>query len=208
MIISPVTVVHAPFASSFTTSGSHTYAIPPWCTHVDVVAVGGGGGGGGGDTGWNFAGQGGYAGTWSIITLERGVDIPWHLTTIGVTVGGGGAAGNAGSSNSGSTGGTSLINFTDRLGNSQSIQASGGSGGAGGNNGGNSGAAGQSPGNQLYNDQTYIGGGTATSGSGRENGKAPGGGGGGGAGGVFGGGTAGMPGATGAVFFYAHMKIL
>lgn len=203
MMISSLPVVRAPFASSFTAAGTYSYSVPRWCSHIDVVLVGGGGGGGGGDTGWTFAGQGGYAGSWYIRTLQKGVDIPWATTTLGVTVGSGGNAGAAGSVNSGSAGTPTSITYTDIAGNSQTISAAGGGGGAGGNNGGHSGEVGKSPGSQTYYDQTYTGGGTALSGSGRENGKSPGGGGGGGAGGTFGGGTGGMPGAAGGAFFYA-----
>jgi hypothetical protein len=69
-------------------SGSHTYDVPPWAAHVDIIVLGAGGGGQS-EQGYN-EGQGGMAGHWAGVTLEVGVDVA-ASAALSVTVGAGGA---------------------------------------------------------------------------------------------------------------------
>ena len=198
MIISPAITLPQPQLASYTSSGSYAYTIPSWCSHIDVIVLGGGGGGREGDGGNNAVGNGGSAGSWNMRTLERGLDIPWGTTTITGTVGAGGVAGAKGGGD---------VPATSKGGDTSAVYAGitlNGVGGAGGT--GTGGVAGGSPNSITANSNIYTGGATAPSGASRTVGNAPGGGGGGGAGGLFNGQTAGMAGATGAVYFYAHTR--
>ena len=71
-------------------AGTHAYAIPFWCTTIDMILLGAGGGGSYSETG---NGVGGGAGGWKPVTLARGSGIAWATTTIKVTVGQGGSGG-------------------------------------------------------------------------------------------------------------------
>ncbi|QFG14263.1 minor tail protein [Mycobacterium phage Tourach] len=188
--------------ATFSTTGPYTYDIPSWATHVDVIAIGGGGGGAGGANVGNGDGQGGSAGTWQSLTVKRGVDIPSGVTQITGVVGTGGTAGGSGN---GSGGGG---NASTALASGLSVSAAGGGGGSGTNPAGGQTTYGKSPGNRVFNGQTYTGGaqaGTSNNPSGTgTTGNAPGGGGEGGGGVLFGTGSNGGPGGAGRVFFYAY----
>jgi hypothetical protein len=83
---------HDPAPKNYDTAGTYAFAIPFWCTTIDLILLGAGGGG----TYASFSnGVGGGAGEWKKppVTLQRGSDIPWATTTINVTVGQGGAGG-------------------------------------------------------------------------------------------------------------------
>lgn len=92
----------AAVVTPFTASG--TYAIPVACRYIDIIVLSGGGGGGGAQFAFTPA-QGGDAGVFAWITLERGVHIPWAATAITINVGGGGSAGTG--AGSGGNGGAS-----------------------------------------------------------------------------------------------------
>ncbi|AEO94357.1 minor tail protein [Mycobacterium phage Rumpelstiltskin] len=188
--------------TTFSATGAYTYNIPSWATHVDVVAIGGGGGGAGGANIGNGDGQGGNAGTWQSLTLKRGVDIPSGVTQITGVVGTGGSGGGSGNG-SGSAG-----NASTAVASGLSLSAAGGSGGSGINSAGGNLTYGKSPGNLIFNGQTYTGGARAgasnnPSGTGAA-GNPPGGGGEGGGGALFGTGSSGGVGGAGRVFFYAY----
>lgn len=187
----------APATTAITASG--TYKIPVSSRYLDIIVLGGGGGGREGDGGVNRTGNGGKAGTWSAVTLERGVDIPWTAITLTVTVGAGGAAGAKGAGNvNGNTanqGGATSVS----LASTTLASAVGGVGGSG-----TDGNPGESPGTYSFVGQNYTGGASAPSGGSRTVGNPPGGGGGGGAGGIFNGQTAGMAGARGQAWIRAR----
>lgn len=197
MIVSPVTIAHAPQATTYNSAGTYNYTIPQWATHVDVIVIGGGGGGVQGNGGNGAAGNGGSAGSWNFRTLERGSDIPWATTVLSAVTGDGGVAGAKNNTPGPGTGGQSYVSDGNIT-----ILGSGGAPGSGTN-----GTVGGSPGDVVVGDIVYTGGATAPSGGSRTNGNAPGGGGGGGAGGIFNGQTGGMAGAPGAVYLYAYIKI-
>ncbi|WZB38312.1 minor tail protein [Mycobacterium phage Bazzle] len=188
--------------TTFSATGAYTYDIPSWATHVDVIAIGGGGGGAGGANIGNGDGQGGNAGTWQSLTLKRGVDIPSGVTQITGVVGTGGSAGGSGNG-SGSAG-----NPSTAVASGLNLSAAGGSGGSGINSAGGNLTYGKSPGNLVFNGQTYTGGaqaGTTNNPSGTGTaGNPPGGGGEGGGGALFGTGSPGGVGGAGRVFFYAY----
>jgi hypothetical protein len=150
-------------------SASGSYTIPYWANYLDIVPIGGGGGGQslGLFGGW---GLGGNAGAFNAVTIARGNQIAWTLTSLSVTVGGGGPGGPGNTSNNpGSAGGASSCSGTGWAGIS-------GGGGAGGN-GTTTNTAGQAAGTGSFNGLSYPGGagGAASSGAG----GIPGGGGGG-----------------------------
>ncbi|QGH78010.1 hypothetical protein SEA_LONEWOLF_8 [Mycobacterium phage LoneWolf] len=153
-------------------TANFSFAIPAGCVFIDIVLVGCGGGGQGmgNATAW---GQGGSAGQWQYITLRRGVDIPWTVTTITGTVGNGGAAGAGGIYLSGGAGGNGG-NVTATIAGIGTLTALGG---AGGNNR-NLDTAGKSPGTINWQGIDYVGGAEAMNvAGGSAAGNAPGGGG-------------------------------
>jgi hypothetical protein len=79
-----------PATKRYDSAGTYAYAIPWWCTRIDLVLLGAGGGGSYADFG---NGVGGGAGGWQTVTLARGAGIAWATTTINVTVGQGGSGG-------------------------------------------------------------------------------------------------------------------
>ncbi|ABE67353.1 hypothetical protein PBI_CHE12_34 [Mycobacterium phage Che12] len=182
-----------PVRATFT-DGAYTFNIPAGCKFIDVILLGAGGGGQG------FAsagiwGQGGFAGNWVTVTLERGVHIP--MSTLQITgvigVGGDGGAGSFVSQNPGKAGTATTALATGM----SSLSAAGG---AGGNNGGSLDYLGKSPGNRTYNDQLYQGG--AESGDGA--GNPAGGGGAAGRASWPSSGSNGGKGARGQAWFYAY----
>jgi hypothetical protein len=191
---------HAEETTPFTTVGAHSFTIPEWCTHLDVVLIGGGGGGCGGAAA-NVAGMEGFAGSWNALTIERGNQITWDATTIAVEVGAGGTGGKGGNAAAldrrmlGQDGKPSTCTTV-------SLTAAGGLAAHSVQmppytvniNAWNNGA-----GNKVFNRKTYIGA-VAFQGMSAMNkaGKTPGGGAPGGAGGLFGGQAAGAGGVGGA----------
>ncbi len=146
-----------PVITEFPLAGNFTYAIPYWCTYIDLILLGGGGGGANA-IGGVIPGAGGQAGFWTTTTAQRGNEIPWTTTSITVVVGTGGvAAANGASTTATATGMTAQT-------------ALGGTQGAGTN-----GTTGASPGSVMYQGQTFAGG-TAQATPGAA-GNAPGGGG-------------------------------
>ncbi|AOT25509.1 hypothetical protein SEA_MARGO_5 [Mycobacterium phage Margo] len=136
-----------------TTAGSYTFNIPAGCLFIDVILLGGGGGGQGmgSATAW---GQGGWAGSWGIWTLRRGIDIPWSTTQITGVVGAGGTAGpgfSLSGTGAGGAGGNTTAVATGWAGTHVA------NGGAGGNNR-NLDTTGKSPGTQTVNGINYVGG--------------------------------------------------
>ena len=82
-----------PVPKPYPSAGTYSYAIPYWCTTIDLILLGAGGGG----TYDAFGNEvGGGGGNWKTVTAQRGSDIPWATTTINVTVGAGGAGGTFG----------------------------------------------------------------------------------------------------------------
>ena len=165
---------NSPALSTINSTGSYT--IPRWCDYLDLIVLGAGGGGGGGNA--ILSGTGGNPGTFSSVTLQRGVDIAWTATSFSVTVGGGGGGGtgNFALGLAGTAGGSTTINW-----GGGTLSGNGGGGGGGGNGGSRTGKAvttGNTNGNRdlALHGQTYVGGGTSNGA-----GSAPGGGGYGGA---------------------------
>jgi hypothetical protein len=124
---------------TYSTAGSYSYTIPSWANKIDVIVLGGGAAGTNGTLG---NGSGGRAGSWSLVTLTRGVDIPLATTTITGVVGAGGT-GNGGAGVASTATGTGMT----------SLSGAGGSG-----NMGLVDPNGQGAGTQVYNGQTYVGG--------------------------------------------------
>lgn len=162
MIVSPVTIAHAPQATTYNSAGTYNYTIPQWATHVDVIVIGGGGGGVQGNGGNGAAGNGGSAGSWNFRTLERGSDIPWATTVLSAVTGDGGVAGAKNNTPGPGTGGQSYVSDGNIT-----ILGSGGAPGSGTN-----GTVGGSPGDVVVGDIVYTGGATAPSGGSRTNGNA------------------------------------
>ncbi|SLC02159.1 Uncharacterised protein [Mycobacteroides abscessus subsp. abscessus] len=180
---------HAPDSQQFISSG--TYAIPAWCYKIDVILIGAGGGGGNGSL--FLPGNGGDGGAWQIVTLVRGVDIPWSASAITVTIGLGGVGGIAsGGANNGQPGGSTVINC-----GAYTLSAIGGSGGIGWGNLSRNGKT-PSPASQTLNGQTYNAGAGGTGA-----GAAPGAGGASQQGTVIGN-RPGFDGARGQAWFYAY----
>lgn len=180
-----------PELAAFTTAGAYTYNIPAGCSKIGVILLGAGSGGNAGGAGF-VSGNGGQPGKWQVVTLERGVDIPWIVKQITGVVGAGGTQGIYGGAAPTSGGATTAT-------------ASGWAGlsAAGGvfvNSGGASGKA-PSPASQTLNGQTYNAGAVQNASSAA--GNSPGGGGAGGAG-SFVSGNSGGPGARGEAWFYAR----
>lgn len=197
-ISTSVTVTTGTGQSSFTSSGTYTFTVPPTITSISAVVVGGGGGGGAADTGnsrlaTNTGGGGGGL-AYGTISVTPG-------ETLTVVVGAGGQGG-IGDAANGSSGGTSSISRSGTT----LLSGGGGTGGiyrnngngAGGASGGTSRTGGGSGGNggSGSNNAGSTGGGGAGgySGNGGDGGAfdsagAAGAGGGGGGGGGFNGGS-------------------
>ncbi|WEV84069.1 minor tail protein [Mycobacterium phage Muddy] len=155
----------SPMAAATTViTASGTYRIPVQCRYIDLIVLGGGGGGKGMPL-FGVWGQGGFAGSWNYVRLERGVDIPWTAITITITIGNGGNGGTGGGG--GSAGGATTITISG-------WGTLTGAGGAGGTQS-NLDTAGKSPGNITFQGQPYNGG--AEQGSAGAAGNIPGGGG-------------------------------
>jgi hypothetical protein len=156
---------HDPYTQKYNSTGTYAFAIPFWCTRVDLVLLGAGGGG-------SYAafsnGVGGGAGGWKTATLQRGTDIAWATTMINVTVGQGGSGGTPGAPDA--PGGDTTAGWDT------TTQTAPG-GGAGGSTGGQSGD-GPSPTSESVGDATLAAG--ATQPNPAAAGNAPGGGGSGG----------------------------
>lgn len=181
----------SPVTQQFTTAGTFTYNIPSDALFIDIVLLGGGASGQTGNGANTVRGGGGNAGGWTLLTLQRGADIPWSATQISVTVGAGGAQ-PANSDHAGPNNGASTSITVTGYGTST---AAGGTGKTGAQNGG-------SPGSRTLNGTTYTGGSGGTGNGGA--GTAPGAGGAGGNGGIFGSRTRGGAGSVGRVWFRAY----
>ncbi|ATW60161.1 hypothetical protein SEA_PH8S_33 [Mycobacterium phage Ph8s] len=181
-----------PVLTPITTVGAFSYDIPAEAKFIDVILLGAGGGGKGMALadGW---GRGGDAGSWAVVTLERGVHIPLSTTRITGSVGAGGAAGEGSvfSGKAGGRGGNTTASATGWAG----LTAAGGPGGAVVDI---LSVAGKSPGDRTFNYQFYPGGAQQNAASG--NGNAPGGGGAGAQTSTKSGGA----GARGQAWFYAY----
>ncbi|ASR86116.1 hypothetical protein SEA_BOBSWAGET_9 [Mycobacterium phage BobSwaget] len=176
----------------FATVGSSVYDIPANCRFIDIVLLGGGGGGAGGNNA-NGDGQGGEPSVFVTRTLVRGIDIPWSVTQITVTVGAGGTAG-AGGVGSGGPGGTTSVSTVTGF----TLSSVGGTGGVGTNPFQGTTPIGDGVTPVTFNGILYQGGssvGSANPSAVGANGNAPGGGAEGGGGRIiqqgFGGGTGG-----------------
>ncbi|QAY16670.1 hypothetical protein SEA_FELIXALEJANDRO_34 [Gordonia phage FelixAlejandro] len=183
----------APQSTTYSTVGTFTYTIPPWCRYIDGVGIGGGKGGQTGNGANSAVGRGGLPGQWAATTLERGVHIPWSESQLTIVVGAGGA------------GGANSDHAAGQNGSSSSITSSAGTLTAPGGTGTSSATLardGVAAGDYTYLGITYTGGGTA--GENGEAGKPPGGGGAGGNGGIFGMRTRGGAGARGQVNMRAY----
>ncbi|AGT14282.1 minor tail protein [Mycobacterium phage Adzzy] len=149
-----------PVRATFTNTGAYTFNIPAGCKFIDVILLGAGGGGQGFSTA-GIWGQGGFAGNWVTVTLERGVHIP--LSTMQITgvigVGGDGGAGAFVGQAAGKAGAATTALATGMA----SLSAAGG---AGGNANSSLDFTGKSPGNRTFNDQVYEGGAAASVGAG------------------------------------------
>ncbi|AIS74085.1 minor tail protein [Mycobacterium phage Anubis] len=156
--------------TEFTTVGAYTYYIPANCRFLDIIVLGGGGGGQASLALFNV-GASGLPGTWSGVTLKRGVDIPWGLAQITGNVADGGPGGLGPSILPGAWGEASTANYTLLNGSSATLTANGGSGGIGWAD--RNGARGKSPGNFTWNGKLYVGGAAATGDN--QPGKPPGG---------------------------------
>jgi hypothetical protein len=145
---------HSPAITQYTAPGDHTYDIPFWCTFLDVILLGGGGGG---RNGVAFIAPGGGSGLWTLVTLQRGVEIPWTTTQIMVNVGSGGAAANDGLPSTATAVGMAPLTAP------------------GGIQGAIQGGTGRGPGNRTLNGTVFTGGADAPNLG--QDGNAPGGGG-------------------------------
>ncbi|WP_196765109.1 glycine-rich domain-containing protein [Mycobacterium avium] len=166
--------------TAFTTAGAYTYNIPDGCRFIDVILLGAGSGGNAGGAGF-VAGNGGQPGTWQVVTVERGVDIPWSIKQITGLVGAGGTQGISGGA-APSSGGATTATASGWAGLSAA-------GGVFVNSGGQVGKA-PSPATQSLNGQTYSPGTHGMGGAG-------------GAGGLLSG-RSGSPGQSGEAWFYAR----
>jgi hypothetical protein len=167
-----VPIPHGAQINTFNTGGSSpTLPIPDWANTVQVIAVGAGGGGHQGGT-YGINGKGGDEGAWSTASWVRGTDFTGSMS-ISIHVGAGGAGGNGvGSAANGQDGTNSTASITGHT-----VTATFGAGNTGVGAGGSD-MQGDSPGNQVYDGITYVGGPQQnTFGA---NGAAPGGGGAGG----------------------------
>ncbi|ALF00899.1 minor tail protein [Mycobacterium phage Serenity] len=149
-----------PVLTPITTVGAYTYVIPSDARFIDVILLGAGGGGQGFSSA-GIWGQGGFAGNWVTVTLERGIHIPMSTTQITgvIGTGGDGGAGAFIAQNPGKAGTATTAIATGMA----SLSAAGG---AGGNSGGSLDFTGKSPGSRTYNNQLYEGGAAASVGAG------------------------------------------
>ncbi len=115
---------HDATPKTYDTAGTYAFAIPFWCTRIDLVLLGAGGGGSYAPLG---NGVGGGAGQLARPrALKRGSDIPWAATTINVTVGQGGSGGTP---NADATpGGDTTASWDTATGTSQAVAVGGGAG--------------------------------------------------------------------------------
>jgi hypothetical protein len=111
-----------PKQTPFTEPGTVDYPIPYWCDTIDLILLGAGGGGLYSD--FNVR-SGGGAGSWRVVTVQRGSDIPWATTTITVTVGQGGVGG-SGSAPDAAPGGDTSASWDTSSGMTTTETASGG----------------------------------------------------------------------------------
>ncbi|QZE10453.1 hypothetical protein SEA_SCOOBYDOOBYDOO_107 [Mycobacterium phage ScoobyDoobyDoo] len=151
-----VTNPHDPATTTFSSTGSWSYTIPFWATHLTVVGIGGGRSGNSG--GSTSAGVGGAAGSWNGVTVA--VASLGGVTTLSGTVGTGGSP----SGNNGAATTCTQLGLTC----------------AGGSGGSPAGRSGQDAGNYTFDGVTYTGGAggsSAGSNSAGSAGDAPGGGG-------------------------------
>lgn len=151
--------VWGPATTSWNTAGTFTYAIPPAALYLDLIAVGSGAGGEGG--GLAISGKGGGAGQFAGIRLIRGVDIPWSLSSITVTIPSGGTGGAGGG-------------FPARGGDGSAVTIGGYLTATGGLDYASSNVAGLTAGSFTFQGATYFGGAAMNNAEG--NGNAPGGG--------------------------------
>ncbi|AFN37622.1 hypothetical protein ELTIGER69_5 [Mycobacterium phage ElTiger69] len=173
----------------FNNPGEHLFVIPSGAIYLDLVAIGGGCGGAGG--GVPLFRNGGKASSWKAIRLKRGVDIPWNVTQLNLTVGSGSSGTSGGAfENTPSPGGASIIVLNGQ----EAVRSDGGTFNTGVQNGG-------SPGNFTFHAITQVGG-TGGTGNGGH-GSAPGAGGAGGNG-SFTSPSRGGNGAPGRVVVHAH----
>lgn len=185
-----------PSITTYSTAGTFAYPIPPASKRIELSGVSAGGGGAEGDGTFAAKGNGGKAGLWGGVVLVRGVDIPWDLASISITVPAGGpGAPKTNGGNPGTKGGDLVITWPGG-----SLTRTGGAGGSGTKAG--TGDPGGSPGNYTTPTGDVLTGGaqrpSATSnGQTGAAGNAPGGGGGGGGGGYFNGQAGGGQGAPG-----------
>jgi hypothetical protein len=172
-----VAIPRSPSTTLYNTAGTRSLPVPSWANTVQVIAVGAGGGGKGGTSTFGVEGEGGDNGAWVTGTWTRGT----HFAAASspsisiVTVNGGG--GGSGAGGNGAAASSSTVTLPATSGHGSAVLTA--TGGTGGNNW-TSGSAtnGQSPGNQVYDSITYVGGGTQSSNGG--GGASPGGGGAGG----------------------------
>ena len=119
---------HDPATQEYDSAGTYAFAIPFWCTTIDLILLGAGGGG----TYAEFSnGVGGGAGNWKTVTLQRGSDIPWAATTINVTVGQGGSGGTP-SAPDATPGGDTTASWDTATGTTQEVASGGGAGASAG----------------------------------------------------------------------------
>ncbi|WJR32416.1 hypothetical protein P3F83_18060 [Mycobacteroides immunogenum] len=189
------------------TDAIQSYAIPSDSRFLDLVGCPPGGGGGGGGGGFNKPGEGGFPGQWVGRRIERGVDIPWSVTTLSIRPGGPGLGASGRESDGGAGGGFNyrqagirpLIGYKPPGADGQSwlLESQFGDGGRLAYGGFfNRDPVGYGPGNFAFGGRLFIGGANAAM---DQLGIGPGGGGGGGHGGTFGGAVGGKNGGPGFV---------
>lgn len=174
-----VAIPRSPETTLFNTAGSRTLPVPSWASTVQVISVGGGGAGRQGGT-YGVQGEGGDGGSWDTATWTRGVHFsgsPSLAIVVPAQVPGGGNTGTSGGI--GANGGNVTVTLPATSGFSAATRtALGGEGGDALVTVGDPNMFGQSPGNQVYDGVTYVGGGQQQANGAA--GAAPGGGGAGG----------------------------
>lgn len=186
------TLLDSPW-TDYTSPGWYTYLFGAESRYVYIAGSSAGGGGGGGDGGWDKPGEGGRRGTWSALSLERGVGIPWDVPGLDVYV----PAPGAGSPSRETNGrpGEALIVRLSTVPGTVLLNIPGGVGGRLAYGGlFNRDPVGQAQVNYPFFGRLFVGGLAAAQDG---NGNSPGGGGGGGDGGVGGNANAGRPGGAG-----------